>query len=304
MLLKKIKTYPPKAFTARYMPSPELLALLKGDFDRFFIVKVEEMYRHVQQAVPASRATNHTCIYLTDGEARMKIGTEQVMIGKGAMLFVPAGQVFSFEQHDINKGYICAFHDEMLLESPGNGKLLQEFTFLSLWANPVVQPDKQTSGYILQLLKRMYKEYGSNGLERIDILRAYCRAMLCEVKGVYQPYAYNRENAGIHILRRFRELLASRSGELHRVSEYAALLHVSPNHLNKAVKSASGKSPTQWIDDTILTEAKILLWQTELSINEIAAELGFEDPSYFSRLFKKYERVTPSDYRHGLKNPE
>jgi len=75
------------------------------------------------------------------------------------------------------------------------------------------------------------------------------------------------------------------------------LLNVTPNHLNKSVKSTTGKSATKWIDETILLEAKYLLYQTTLSINEIAMQVGHEDHSYFSRFFKKHEGITPIQYR-------
>ena len=63
------------------------------------------------------------------------------------------------------------------------------------------------------------------------------------------------------------------------------------------MKSITEKSPTKWIDETLVLEAKVLLYQTELSINEVANEIGIEDQSYFSRLFKKYEQVTPLQFR-------
>ncbi len=297
---KKINTYAPKAFTARYMPSQELYALLKGDFERFFILRVEEMYRHLRHAVSASRTVNHICIFITEGRAHIKIGREQLSIGKDEMLFVPAGQVVSFEEHDINKGYLCCFHNEMLLGKLGSIKLLQELDFLKVWGHPVVRPDKRTAGYILQLLKRMLQEYRSNGLQHVELLQAYCIAMLCEAKEASRPALYEGEHAAVQITRRFRELLVSHIKTLHQVTDYAALLAISPNHLNKAVKKTSGKTTTQWIDEAIVIEAKVLLGQTELSISEIALELNFEDQSYFARLFKKYEQVSPTDYRKRI----
>jgi AraC family transcriptional activator of pobA len=75
------------------------------------------------------------------------------------------------------------------------------------------------------------------------------------------------------------------------------LLNVTPNHLNKSVKSSTGKSATKWIEETILLEAKYLLFQTTLSVSEIAMQVGHEDHSYFSRFFKKHEGLTPVQYR-------
>jgi AraC-like DNA-binding protein len=89
------------------------------------------------------------------------------------------------------------------------------------------------------------------------------------------------------------------------VGEYAQALHVTPNHLNKAVKGVTGKSPSRWIDETLVLEAKVLLHQTDLSVGEVAAALGLFDASYFSRLFKKYAGVTPVAFRKKIeKSPD
>src|SRR6186713_3129621 len=95
-LKKEIEVYDPHAFTTRFM-EPAVKRILKPGIGKFFVVKVEEMYRLVTHAVPASRSTTHSCLYLTEGEAIMKIGSETYTIHPGEILFVPAGQVFSFE---------------------------------------------------------------------------------------------------------------------------------------------------------------------------------------------------------------
>jgi len=101
----------------------------------------------------------------------------------------------------------------------------------------------------------------------------------------------------VSITNRFRELLVDRIKTSHRVTDYASELNITPNHLNKAVRTITGKSPTKWIDEAIVLESKVLLYQSSLSISAIAAEVGLFDASYFSRLFKKYEGVTPLAFR-------
>jgi len=125
--MAKIKVYDSRGFTQRYMASPELGQLMKGDFSQFFIVRVEEMYRLVQEAVPASRSTGHTFIYITEGEAIMTIGSRRYKTRRGELLLVPAGQVFSFGQGDVNKGYLCHFQDALLQGIYGKNALIRDF---------------------------------------------------------------------------------------------------------------------------------------------------------------------------------
>jgi AraC-like DNA-binding protein len=75
------------------------------------------------------------------------------------------------------------------------------------------------------------------------------------------------------------------------------MLHVTPNYLNKAVKQVTGKTALEQIHEMLILEAKILLKQNEMNVSEIADYLNFENPSYFTRLFKKRTGHTPLDYR-------
>lgn len=293
----KINIYDPSSFLPRFMPSNELMGLMKAGYEKFLVVKLEDMYRHVTNAVPASRSLTHSCLYLTSGEANMKIGSETYTIHKDQMLFVPAGQVFSFGEKDVNKGYLCSFHEDILTGKFGSSELLKDFEFLQVWGNPRIVLPQQTSKFILQLFKRVLHEYTQNGLNTPNIIQPYFIALLCEANTAYRPVSSSTQTMAVTITNRFKALLFSHIRERHLVSDYAALLNISPNHLNKSVKTITGKSPTRWIDETIVLEAKVLLSQTRFTISEIAAEVGIDDQSYFTRLFKKYEGMTPKEFR-------
>jgi AraC-like DNA-binding protein len=84
-----------------------------------------------------------------------------------------------------------------------------------------------------------------------------------------------------------------------KVSDYAGMLHVSANHLNRTIKSQSDKTAHELIDEMILMEAKALLRQTTFSIAEIAYQLDFSDPSHFNKFFKKLTGITPLQYRES-----
>jgi AraC family transcriptional activator of pobA len=291
------------AFTKKFMPSEELQLLFKGDLNKFFIVPVQDMHRHVHRPVPPSRTTNYTFIFLTEGEAYMKIGSGEYTIYQNEMLFVPAGQIFSFEEHNadtFNKGYLCSFHQDLLTLKSNNKDLLNDFEFFKVWGNPCIKLNTETSSYVLNILKRISNIYAAVGITKIEIIQAYLIALFYELNNVYQPTEQSRQPAAIHLTNQFKDLLFKNVTSKHLVSYYAALLNVSPNHLNKVVKLVTHKSPTVWIDEAIILEAKVLLYQTQTSISEIAAKVGIYDPSYFSRLFKRYEGVTPIAFRKKI----
>jgi AraC family transcriptional regulator, transcriptional activator of pobA len=298
---KKIKTHSTETFRDNYMASEKQLDdLLKPDFGKFFIVRVEELLRLMKLPVPPTKATTHSLIYLTEGEATMTIGSENFKIFKDECLIVPAGQVFSFETFDINKGFFCNFHNDIIIGKFGKNELLQDFEFLNVWGNPRITLGSDISKFVGQLLQRILLTYSESGLKNLDLIQSYFIATLCEINTIYTPLSSSTQTTAVNITNKFKALVFANIKSKHLVTDYASMLNITPNHLNKTVKIITGKSPTKWIDDTLILEAKVLLHQTSLTINEVASEIGIYDQSYFSRLFKKQEGVTPLEFRKKI----
>lgn len=295
---RQIKTYNAESYRNSFIQDgAQLDAILKTERDKFFIVKVEELIRLMKLPVPPARTNTHSVIYLTEGEAIMRIGSETYRIVKDECLIVAAGQVFSFDNVDINKGYLLSFHDDIMIGKLAKNDLLKDFEFLRIWGNPKIELDAQTSGFVRQLSERILVEYEANGLQNREIIQSYLIALLCEMNSMYKAVSNISQLKAVDISNKFRELLFAHIKTKHLVSDYASLLNITANHLNKSVKTITGKSPTKWIDEAIVLEAKVLLYQSDLSISEIATEVGLLDQSYFSRLFKKYEGTTPLQFR-------
>ena len=152
-----IKTYDTISFREKFMQAGQQLeSLLQPGFDRFFIVRVEDMIRLMKLPVPPNRATSHTIIYLTGGEAIMRIGSQTYRIFKEECLVVPAGQVFSFDNVDLNTGYLLGFQDDFLLGRMALREGLQAFDFLRVWGNPCIRPDAQAAGHMQALFSRLF----------------------------------------------------------------------------------------------------------------------------------------------------
>lgn len=86
---------------------------------------------------------------------------------------------------------------------------------------------------------------------------------------------------------RFQALLEERFRDWHQVQDYADALAVTPGHLNQQVKQASGLSAKAHIQERLMLEARRAAYFSAQSLKEIAYDLGFDDPAYFSRLFKR-----------------
>ncbi|KAB1230790.1 helix-turn-helix domain-containing protein [Chryseobacterium viscerum] len=107
----------------------------------------------------------------------------------------------------------------------------------------------------------------------------------------------SNESRALQVSRAFRNLVRKEFKTLKSPSEYAGILNITRGYLTETVRESTGKPAQHWIHQEILIEAKRLLVFTDLSIKEVAYELGYSDHTYFSRLFSKLEDQSPSAFR-------
>ena len=101
------------------------------------------------------------------------------------------------------------------------------------------------------------------------------------------------------ITQKFRKQVAQDFSKHKEVAYYATSLNITPKYLSEVLQVELGKSAKTFIDEFVMMEAKSLLKQTAMSIQEICHWLGFEDASHFTKAFKKMVKTTPSEYRKG-----
>ncbi|WP_238160910.1 helix-turn-helix domain-containing protein [Flavobacterium cupreum] len=294
---EKVKTYELKGFREKFLGSENpLQQLFKSNSDHFFCLKLEEIMQ-LQYPVPPSKHVCHTLLFITSGIHIIKLGFEEYKTLPSEIIVVPAGQIFSIEDINSNyQGYICQLHPDILISKYGNRETLHDFDFLKIRGNPKISVPEKDFPFVTNLLNRLEAEYLKAETVNLDLIQSYLMALFCEMN--INAIKTSKNTAASHVISaRFRELIYEGIKTNHQVNYYADQLNITPNHLNKSVKSTTGKSANKWIEETILLEAKYLLFQTTLSVSEIAMQVGHEDHSYFSRFFKKHEGITPIQYR-------
>ena len=251
----------------------------------------------LQLPVPPSKHSCHTLLFVSSGTHIMKVGYEEYRTFSNEIIMVPAGQIFSIKNVNIlHTGFICQFHPDILIGKYGSREMLNEFDFLKISGNPKISLTTEDAASVTSILNRLQKEYLDNPTANLNIVQAYLMALFCEMNK-NKAKASKVISAAEMLTGKFKELIHQNIKSQHEVGFYASLLNITPNHLNKSVKTVTGKSAAKWIDETILLEAKYLLFQTTLSVSEIALQVGHEDRSYFCRFFKKQEGITPVQYR-------
>jgi AraC family transcriptional activator of pobA len=126
--------------------------------------------------------------------------------------------------------------------------------------------------------------------------------LLIRVKRIYlkkSSPSVDSKNPGRNkfLLTEFENLVRKNYPTVRTVNDYAHLLHVTPKYLSDALKKESGKTAQQIFQDILMLEAKSLLLQTDMPIGELSHRLGFVDPSYFSKMFKANNGMTPAAFR-------
>lgn len=111
--------------------------------------------------------------------------------------------------------------------------------------------------------------------------------------GITSPTLSRREE----LLNQFLELLFTHCKTEHQVAFYADKLCISPQYLSLILKELTGKSASKWIDEALMTEAKILLKSPNITIQQVANALNFSDQSTFGKFFKKHKKMSPLEYR-------
>ena len=269
----------------------------KVDTDIYHFNRIEEAKALIKFPLPPHRKTVFDFVFLTQGASIRSKGLDKYEFSAGTFFFLPAYQISSHEFYSEDAaGFYCHFDIEILTKDLLQPGFLSRFSFLEFIGNPLVKVEQPTIDLLLPLLHRLEKEHAS-GKPNFTLVSVYLITLLLELQPFAGPTEKVKENAALRITQQYKNALAQHVYEKQLVSEYADLLAVTADYLNKCVKSTTGKSAHDLLGDMLLMEAKALLRQTPLSISEIAFKIGKEDPSDFTRFFRSKTGVTPSQYR-------
>ncbi|WP_336727619.1 helix-turn-helix domain-containing protein [Paraflavisolibacter sp. H34] len=151
--------------------------------------------------------------------------------------------------------------------------MAKEFRFLQFIGHPVIEVGQHAVSPIKSLLTRMHGEYDLR-TDRFDVIGRYLLALLKEVQRFQDPSVRQTGNTAFRLTQQYKQALMQFVYEKQKISQYADLLAVTVDHLNKFVKAITGKSACALLDEMILLESKALLAQTTLPIGEIAQKVG------------------------------
>lgn len=203
----------------------------------------------------------------------------------------PMGDILMFSTEFLTRNYISeSFISDLGIFSCSTG-------------TPPLDIPVETFPKLVAITAEIKAAFEGDSPFRFDIIAAHLKLFLIECnKFAVKPAEQNTQaiQSGRPIVKKFRELLESNILQWHKVNEYADAMNISPDYLNNVVKSNIGKTAKEMIMQRIILEAKRLGLHTSLTNKEIAYRLGYDDPSHFSKIFKKEAGVSFSDFRIQL----
>ncbi len=222
-----------------------------------------------------------------------------------SLFFIYPGQVHQFMATEKPSGWVINFSKLFLIQSNIPDQMINDVYLFNKHGEtpplPIREQDFQNYKDIVRQieqyrdLKLDYKNEAMGALLKLILIHSNTHCTLSKTKDLQSI------EAGNQLVRNFKQLIDIHFRELHKVSDYAEKLAVTSDYLNKSVKTLTGKSAKEYILDRILLEAKRVLLFTELSNKELAFQLGFEEPAHFSNFFKKYNGISPIDFRNAAR---
>lgn len=304
-----IPTLPPEGFVRQFFkPSiHEAVTLYPGaaaeapQAMRWGIHRVEEVVRHIRFPIPPLRNLHYEFLFLRSGSGSRTDGLNRYDIGPGRVYLTAPGQIVSSEGCSPDAtGFYCFFYGDVVLTALQNARFLDELPFFQVGNSPLVHLTTEVLPILENLLTQLEAEFLNPGPEHSALTSALFQAILVYLRRCHASEINPATpNSAATLTVRFKNALAQQVLTLRSVSEYADQLAVTPNHLNRCVRATTGRTASDLITDMLILEAKVRLRQTSLSVAEIAAQLGFDDGSYFSRVFRKHVGVPPLDYRQS-----
>jgi len=228
----------------------------------------------------------------------------------GSMAFVKPRQIIEINNIELTEqAFIIFFHEDYLLKHNLHAEI-KKYGYFDYEVNEALHLSPREEEVIWDLFHKIQSEYNNNQDEYSkDIIVSYIDSILKNAQRFYKRQFLNRTVYSGTIISRFSEVLKTyfESGDLERkglptVNYMATALAISSRYLSDLLKQETGKTALEHIHIFLIDEAKNMLMSTNYTIAETAYHLGFENPPYFTRLFKKEVGLTPIEYKDKFLN--
>ena len=238
-----------------------------------------------------------------------RYGQSEYEYNEGVMYFTAPKQILQFNNILLEKvrGFVLAIHPDFLYSYQLSSKI-KDFNYFSYSSNEALFIFEKEEKSILGIIENIAKEINSNLdsftqdllISNIELILKYCDRF-------YNRQFLTRKKENFELLTKFEEILEESFKEemllshgIPTVKSISTKLNITANYLSDMLRVQTGLTTQQYIQNKLLDKAKILLSTTNLSVSEIAYQLGFEHAQSFHRLFRKQNDISPLEFRNSF----
>lgn len=239
-------------------------------------------------------------VLFTAGNGTHEIDFDSYEIKRGSLFVIQPGQIHNWKLSLDIDGYIVFYSQETYNLYFGNKKIEDYSFYKSVKSQPEIVFDEVELKEIEVYFKLMKKESAASKSKQKDKILNLIDSINIEISRKYLSEANHKTPIYNHKMDSFESLIDTYFKTERSPSFYASKMNITLKHLNRICKSILNKTATELITERVILEAKRLLINQNKSISQIADELNFENYSYFAKLFKKENGISPSDFRRNL----
>lgn len=253
-------------------------------------IRVEKLEQRLAPKVPfPHRHDFYHFLFLEKGSGWHEIDFQRFKIKPRQLFLVRPGQVHAWQLGAGTRGYVLEFTRASL---PRNRKTEELWKFLETMPAAILSAEAAELSITLKLMLGEFNGRGADYRLSLEHLLLYFLLKLAREK-VSLPATAAADN----LTQKFQALVEENFSRHHKVDEYARHLGVTPKALTTKISRVLGRSAGAVIQERCLAEAKRLLAYSELPVAEVGYRLGYDDPNYFARFFRKHAGMAPGKFR-------
>ncbi len=265
----------------------------------FNIRKVENLRMGKGLTQPLHRHDFYYLLAIEKGEGLHNIDFQEYGVNNYSIYFMRPGQV---HEHDFEigaTGFLIAFQPNFY---PYHKDIEQKKSLRKVSQTNCYTFSSDDFNSLKSIFERIYVESEAHKEHFEGVIRSYLSILITSINRIgvsanpVTKYSHFSER-----LEELQELIEKDIYDSKKVTYYAEKMNLSTYQLNTVTQKLLGKNASELISEHLILEAKRLLLSTTNQVNEIAFQLGFEDPPYFIRFIKKHMQVTPKSFRDGFK---
>ncbi len=264
----------------------------------FYANTIRNQLKHDKFILLPNKHDFFCAVLCSKGSGTHKVDFIKYDVKPGYIFMISPGQVHDFVLSDDADGYFI-FHTKSFFNLYTASQKIQDYPFFcSIHNSPLIKLNKEWLQKTEDLFIEILEEYRNNYLMKFQRIHVLIEQLYIDLSRLYLPQAQINEQDHNYLtkLHKLEDLIDANYKKIKSPSEYANLMFMSEKHLNRICKECLNKTTSNIIIDRIMLEAKRLLAFANLSVSEVAEQLGYMDNSYFSRLFKKKCGKTPAEF--------